>query len=265
VGQRAKKMAGIMNTEYQPATGLQTMDFVPSPVQIFVICAALLAIYLLFSISLTIVERNIKQRRYKQLMNEYRKTGLDPYQVPEPLRDLIPLAKKWEASDAAERRQLQRAATNADKLELSQQIVGHVDTILAWLSLYKSHPATREAMAFESMLHSFQEMQLTIDDRYPPDNEALQVDFARQTPAPVWLPRAARYKPRFLKNLPTWTSAAIGIPVFIVSFVVWGKVWSFLMPHSPSAIGLVVVNFLSASVVVMTLILLDRLYELRQS
>jgi hypothetical protein len=241
------------------------MNLVPPPVQIFVVCAALLTVYLLFAAGLTITHRKIQQRRYRQRMGEYRKTGLDPYLVPESLRDLIPLARKWETSGVDERRQRQRTATSADKLELSQQIVGHEDMILAWLSLFDSRPKIREAMAFESMLRSFQELQLVIDERYPPDTETLQVDFVRDTPAPDQFPRAARFKPRFLKNLPAWTSAVVGIPVFIISFIVWGKVWSFLVPHGSSELGLVLVNFLSASTAGMTLILLDRLYELRQS
>lgn len=230
--------------------------------QIIFACIALQASYLLFFAILNAVQRAIRRRRYNQRMEEYKQTGLDPHQVPESLRELIPLAKKWEAQDANERQQLRAKATSTDKLELSQRIVGHEDAIWLWLKSFQNQRPTHEAAAFYSMLRSFQELQLIVDDYYLPDNETTQVAFMRQTSAPERLLRAAHYKPRFLKSLPIWASAIIGFPVFILNFLIWGSLWAIMFPHDPSLTGLALTNFLSALMVGITLTLLDRWYGL---
>ncbi len=228
-------------------------------------CGVLLGSYLLFLGSLSITQRKIRRHRYLQRMTEYRKTGLDPNQVPESLRVLIPLAKKWEASSPEERRSLQRRATATDKLELSQGIVGHEDTILAWLKSCGGRSLTREAAAYESMLRSFHEMHFIVDDRYLPENETFQIDFPRQVPAPDHFPRASRFRPRFLRTLPAWTIFVIGTPVYIINFLIWGKLWSIFFPSNSSEAGLVIVGFVSTFMMLVALTILERLYELHQT
>lgn len=230
------------------------------PPSLIFTCTLLLACQVLFFAALAAVQRKSQQHRYNQRLAQYRKTGLDPDKVPKRLQELIPLARKWEAQDSLERQHLQRTTTLADKLELSQQMVGHEDFILDWLSLFKGHALSREAAAYAAMLLSFQEMQLIVDDRYLADNEAVEVAFARHSPAPARLPRAARYRPRFLKNLPLWAYFVIYILLYSGNFIMGGKLWAFLFPHDASTTGLAIVGFLSALIASITATLVDRWY-----
>ncbi len=220
--------------------------------------------YLIFLSVLAIAERKVRQRRHQQRMNEYRKTGLEPNQIPSSLHELIPLAKKWEAHSPEERRTLQRKAAATDKLELSQGIVGHEDIILAWLKSCGGRSPTREVAAYESMLRNFHEMQFIVDDHYLPENATFQIDFPRQAPMPEYFPRASRFRPRFLRSLPAWAFFVIGIPIYIVNFLIWGKLWFLLLPQSLSEAGLATVGFVSSFTVLVALTILDRLYRLCQ-
>ncbi|MFC1853721.1 hypothetical protein ACFL27_26355 [candidate division CSSED10-310 bacterium] len=63
-------------------------------------------------------------------------SGIDSQEVPENIRDLIPLAEKWGLGDDTERAELWQEAPPAAKETLKEKLTGRTGDITAWLDSY---------------------------------------------------------------------------------------------------------------------------------
>ena len=98
---------------------------------------------------------------------DYKPPTLDAQQVPDNLRDLLPLAAKWGIGDEAARSNKLANATQQDKQELQQALQGRAKTINLWLHRFPSDTATKQGMPPEArvylyMMSSVDEMGLKI-------------------------------------------------------------------------------------------------------
>jgi hypothetical protein len=89
---------------------------------------------------------------------------LDSTQVPEDLRDLVPLAEKWGIGDDVDRGEFQSKASRSDKEALKAALAGRNKRITQWLdSFSESKPMPDEAAAFMYMQLGLDEMGLWVD------------------------------------------------------------------------------------------------------
>jgi hypothetical protein len=79
--------------------------------------------------------------------------------VPEGLRHLVPLAKKWGIGDDVERGEFIERASDADRQALMDAIAPHQNEITAWLDSFGTSPMTDEAAAFMYMQLAVEEMR----------------------------------------------------------------------------------------------------------
>lgn len=86
---------------------------------------------------------------------------IDPAKVPQELRDLIPLAKKWAIADDDERAALLRAAGNEEKKELVDKVWPRTQRIEQFSAQFKNEvPPPDEVVLFEMLLD-------TVEEAYP--------------------------------------------------------------------------------------------------
>jgi hypothetical protein len=83
---------------------------------------------------------------------------LNPEQVPEDLRHLVPLAEKWGIGDDADRNAKVERATPAERNELRAAITPVSSSITTWLDSFGKEPMSDEAAAFMYMQLALEEM-----------------------------------------------------------------------------------------------------------
>jgi len=83
---------------------------------------------------------------------------LDPTQVPESLRHLVPLAREWGIGDDVERMEYIERSSAADREDLVTAIAPHHSEITAWLDSFGTRAMSDEAAAFMYMQLALEEM-----------------------------------------------------------------------------------------------------------
>ena len=83
---------------------------------------------------------------------------LNPQQVPEDLRHLVPLAEKWGIGDDADRNARVESSTPAERSELRAAITPVASSITTWLDSFGKEPMSNEAAAFMYMQLALEEM-----------------------------------------------------------------------------------------------------------
>jgi hypothetical protein len=84
---------------------------------------------------------------------------LDPEQVPELLRPMVPLAPFWGIGDDVDRADIIARASAADRETLQQAIAPHQSRITAWLDSFGTDPMSDEAAAFMYLQLAVEEMR----------------------------------------------------------------------------------------------------------
>ena len=84
---------------------------------------------------------------------------LDPQQVPEDLRPLVPLAQIWGIGDDVARADFIARASAADREALQQAIAPHQARITAWLDSFGTNPMSDEAAGFMYLQLAVEEMR----------------------------------------------------------------------------------------------------------
>ncbi len=84
---------------------------------------------------------------------------LNPQQVPEDLRHLVPLAERWGIGDDVERIEKVDRATPAEREELRTAVEPVHARITAWLDTFGQGAMSDEAAAFMYMQLALEEMQ----------------------------------------------------------------------------------------------------------
>jgi hypothetical protein len=103
------------------------------------------------------------QKKYGLYIERYKPPKLDPDQVPESLRDLLPLAAKWGIGDDIIRSDLQSKVGVDEKQELQEALKGRSAAITRWLDSFGTQRMSAEAGAFMYMLLGIEEMGLKIE------------------------------------------------------------------------------------------------------
>ena len=83
---------------------------------------------------------------------------LDAHNLPDDLRQLVPLAERWGIGDDVERDEYGRAASPADREALREAVVPLYPQITAWLDSFGDSPMPDEAAAFMYMQLAIEEM-----------------------------------------------------------------------------------------------------------
>jgi hypothetical protein len=83
---------------------------------------------------------------------------LNPEQVPEGLRHLVPLAEKWGIGDDVDRNAKVESATPAERSELRAAITPAASRITTWLDSFAQGAMSDEAAAFMYMRLALEEM-----------------------------------------------------------------------------------------------------------
>lgn len=83
---------------------------------------------------------------------------LNPEQVPEDLRHLVPLAEKWGIGDDVDRNAKVERATPAERSELRAAITPVSSRITTWLDSFGKGAMSDEAAAFMYMQLALEEM-----------------------------------------------------------------------------------------------------------
>ena len=83
---------------------------------------------------------------------------LNPEQVPEDLRHLVPLAEKWGIGDDDDRNTKVEGSTPAEREELRAAVTPLDSRIDAWLNSFGKELMPDEAAAFMYMLIAIEEM-----------------------------------------------------------------------------------------------------------
>lgn len=83
---------------------------------------------------------------------------LNPEQVPEDLRHLVPLAEKWGIGDDVDRNAKVESSTPAERNELRAAITPASSSITTWLDSFGKEAMSNEAAAFMYMQLALEEM-----------------------------------------------------------------------------------------------------------
>lgn len=91
-----------------------------------------------------------------------RDNRLDATAVPDDLRSLVPLARKWGLGDDAIRGQAVDAVTAAERRALIEALAGKVGAADAWIASFAEGEMPDEAAAFMYLLEAVEEMGLEV-------------------------------------------------------------------------------------------------------
>ena len=83
---------------------------------------------------------------------------LDPMQVPESLRHLVPFANQWGIGDDIDRMERIQRSSAADREELAMALTPHQTEVTAWLDSLEAATMSDEAAAFMYMQLALEEM-----------------------------------------------------------------------------------------------------------
>jgi len=102
--------------------------------------------------------------KYNLTAESYKPPKLDPENVPEHLRDLLPLAAKWGIGDDIIRDDFEQKASEDEKQELKNSLSGRMAEITKWLDSFEAgEPMSDEAACFMTMQLALDEMRLWPD------------------------------------------------------------------------------------------------------
>lgn len=111
-----------------------------------------------------ILPANQMKAKYNLTTERYKPPRLDPEKVPEPLRDLLPLAAKWGIGDDIIRDDFEQRASEGEKQELKNSLSGRTAEVTQWLDSFEvGKPMPEEAACFMYMLEALEEMRLWPD------------------------------------------------------------------------------------------------------
>jgi hypothetical protein len=111
-----------------------------------------------------ILHANQMKAKYNLTAERYKPPRLDPEKVPEPLRDLLPLAAKWGIGDDIIRDDFEQRASEGEKQELKNSLSGRTAEVTQWLDSFEvGKPMPEEAACFMYMLEALEEMRLWPD------------------------------------------------------------------------------------------------------
>ena len=96
--------------------------------------------------------------KYNLTIENYQPPDLDPNQVPDDLRDLLPIAKKWGIGDDIIRDDMRQKSSTAEKRELINQLEGKTKRINNWLDTFDDDEFTPESTAFLYLLLCHEEI-----------------------------------------------------------------------------------------------------------
>jgi hypothetical protein len=88
---------------------------------------------------------------------------IDPSQVPQNLRDLVPMAEFWGVGDDIIRADIEEKASDEQKQELRAKLAGRATDVNAWLNSFGDREMSDEAGHFMYMLEALDEMRLWAD------------------------------------------------------------------------------------------------------
>ena len=100
--------------------------------------------------------------KYDLTAERYKPPQLNPKQIPQHLRDLLPMVVKWGIGDDIIRDDLQQKASEDEKQELRDSLYGRGQAIKEWLDSFGSNPMPPEAAAFMYMMLGLDEMGIRI-------------------------------------------------------------------------------------------------------
>ena len=88
---------------------------------------------------------------------------IDPSQVPEDLRDLIPMAEMWGIGDDVIRSDFEEKASEEEKERFKEALTGRTTRITEWLDSFGDELMSEEAGTFMYMLEALDESGLWPD------------------------------------------------------------------------------------------------------
>jgi len=90
--------------------------------------------------------------------------GLNPQNVPDHLKDLIPMAEKWGIGDDVIRTDFEEKASAEEKEEFKNKLKGRTAEVSQWLDSFNDDkPMSEEAGSFMFMLEALDEMGIWPD------------------------------------------------------------------------------------------------------
>jgi hypothetical protein len=98
------------------------------------------------------------KNKYNLTIENYKSPNLDPNQVPDDLRDLLPIAKKWGIGDDIIRDDMRQKSSTAEKRELINKLEGKTKRINNWLDTFDDDEFTPESTAFLYLLLCHEEI-----------------------------------------------------------------------------------------------------------
>jgi hypothetical protein len=104
------------------------------------------------------------QKKYGLYAENRPEIKINPENVPENLRDLIPFAETWGIGDDIIRMDFKEKTPEAEKLKLRDALRGRTGEVQDWLDSFgRSQPMSDEAAHFMYMLEALDEMHLWPD------------------------------------------------------------------------------------------------------
>jgi hypothetical protein len=107
-----------------------------------------------------ILPAGVMKDKYGLTSDKYRPPRMNPARVPEHLRDLLPLARKWGIGDDIIRDDLREKASAEEKNELEQAVSGRERSVFDWLDSLDPASMSREAAAFMFMMSALEEIRV---------------------------------------------------------------------------------------------------------
>ena len=93
----------------------------------------------------------------------YVQVEMDPVNVPEDLRDLIPVAERWGIGDDVIRGDFGDGASEDERERFRAALTGRTARVTEWLDSFGDGPMSEEAGVFMYMLEALDEMGLWPD------------------------------------------------------------------------------------------------------
>lgn len=92
---------------------------------------------------------------------------IDTNNIPENLRDLLPLAKKWAIGDDVKRSYFISQTSKEEKKEFLKKVLSKIDGIELWCTEQrKKIPVPDETVLFDDMMEAFRDVDQDLNNRY---------------------------------------------------------------------------------------------------
>lgn len=90
---------------------------------------------------------------------------IDTNNIPENLRDLLPLAKEWAIGDDVERSYFISQKSKKEKEEFIKKILSSIDEIEQWCTKQREKtPVPDEVVLFDDMMEAARDVEYNIDN-----------------------------------------------------------------------------------------------------